>query len=204
MARFPEDLKLAREVAAGNEAALACFYERHADGLFAFILHLSGARRQDGEDLWQESLLAGLKSIHTYRGDSALFTWLCSIARHKILDGLRKPSLEHERPLDTNQAELPGLIDGAPLPDDLLLAQDTKIRVVLALATLPDQYRRALVARYADDRTVEEVAAMLGRSYKATESLLSRAREEFRRAIAVGAELAPPDTDRPRSAPTDA
>ncbi len=196
MARFPEDLKLAREVAAGSEAALARFYERHADALFAFILHLGAVGRQDVEDLWQESLLAALESIDTYRGDSALFTWLCSIARHKVLDSLRKLSLEHERSLDMNQAELLGRIDSAPLPDDLLIGQHTKIRVVLALAALPDQYRRALVARYADDHTVEEVAAMLGRSYKATESLLSRAREEFRKAMAA--------TGRPRSAPTDA
>jgi DNA-directed RNA polymerase specialized sigma24 family protein len=56
--------------------------------------------------------------------------------------------------------------------------------VVEALGLLPTDYRMALIARYADERSVDEVARLLGRTYKATESLLSRARAAFQETLA--------------------
>jgi RNA polymerase sigma-70 factor (ECF subfamily) len=183
LAAFAEDLTIAREMAAGSDRALRDFYERHADALFAFIAHRSAAPREDVEDLWQECLIAALDAIHTYRGDSTLFTWLCGIARHKIADRARAPGTRHEQPLEHGARPLGDAIDTGPLPEDLLQRKDTKAAVVEALMTLPDAYRRALVARYVDEQPVAEVAAMLGHGYKATESLLSRAREALRRAL---------------------
>jgi len=183
LAAFAEDLTIAREVAAGSDRALRDFYERHADALFAFIAHRSAAPREDVEDLWQECLIAALDAIHTYRGDSALFTWLCGIARHKIADRARAPGTRHEQPLEHGARPLGDGIDTGPLPEDLLQRADTRTAVVEALMTLPDAYRRALVARYVDEQPVAQVAAMLGHGYKATESLLSRAREALRRAL---------------------
>jgi RNA polymerase sigma-70 factor (ECF subfamily) len=183
LAAFAEDLTIAREMAAGSDRALRDFYERHADALFAFIAHRSAAPREDVEDLWQECLIAALDAIHTYRGDSTLFTWLCGIARHKIADRARAPGTRREQPLEHGARPLGDAIDTGPLPEDLLQRKDTRTAVVEALMTLPDAYRRALVARYVDEEPVAQVAAMLGHGYKATESLLSRAREALRRAL---------------------
>jgi len=183
LAAFAEDLRIAREVAAGSDRALRDFFERHADALFAFIAHRSEASREDVEDLWQECLIAALAAIHTYRGDSALFTWLCGIARHKIADRARAPGTRREQPLEPGARPLADAIDTGPLPEDLLQRADTRTAVVEALMTLPDAYRRALVARYVDEQPVAQVAVMLGHGYKATESLLSRAREALRRAL---------------------
>lgn len=183
LAAFAEDLRIAREVAAGSDRALRDFFERHADALFAFIAHRSEASREDVEDLWQECLIAALAAIHTYRGDSALFTWLCGIARHKIADRARAPGTRCEQPLEPGARPLADAIDTGPLPEDLLQRADTRTAVVEALMTLPDAYRRALVARYVDEQPVAQVAVMLGHGYKATESLLSRAREALRRAL---------------------
>jgi DNA-directed RNA polymerase specialized sigma24 family protein len=65
----------------------------------------------------------------------------------------------------------------------MVVRRATRVRVVQALAFLTDDYRRALIARYADERSVDEVARMLGRTYKAAESLLARARDAFREAL---------------------
>ena len=184
LAAFAEDLTIARGVAAGDDRALRDFYERHADALFAFIAHRSAAPRQDVEDLWQECLIAALDAVHTYRGDSALFTWLCGIARHKIADRARAPGARREPPFERDGAlRLGTAIDTGPLPEDLLRRKDTRTAVVEALMTLPDTYRRALVTRYVDEQPVAQVAALLGLGYKAAESLLSRAREALRRAL---------------------
>src|SRR5512145_3414588 len=85
-----EDFTLAQRVAGGDPAALSTLYERYADALFAFVYHRLDAPRSDVEEIWQETWLAALRSIQSYRGQSQLFTWLCGLAQHKVADYCRK------------------------------------------------------------------------------------------------------------------
>lgn len=181
---FTADLSLAQRVAAGNEAAFALFYDRYADLLFAFVMHHLPGSRADAEDVWQEALVAGVRGVHAYRGEASLFTWLCSIARHKIADHLRLGS----RPAadvfaDLPEPQLAALRDTAPLPEEVALERSVQARVIEAVGALNDDYRIALLARYVQGESVSQVARRLGRSYKATESLLSRAREALRNTL---------------------
>ncbi len=179
-----EDLDLARRVAAGDQQALEALYARYAEPLFAFIFHLLDGERCDAEETWQETWLAALHGLRAYRGDSRLFTWLCAIARHKAADRRRRRG----RAIALSglpAGELAALIDAGPLPEEVVAERATRARVVEALGVLPEDYREALVARYADDCPVDEVARRLGKPYKATESLLSRARAALRAALAA-------------------
>lgn len=188
----PDDVTLVRGAVAGNETDgsavlsgnLAALYERYADMLFAFICHRMAGERSDAEDVFQETWLAALKSLQSYRGQSSFFTWLCSIARNKIVDAFRRRKRCPAQSLeDLPEGQLSALQESGPLPDEILQREDARVRVVLAMATLPDEYRTALAARYGDQRRVEEMAQLLGKSLKATESLLSRARQAFREAL---------------------
>jgi RNA polymerase sigma-70 factor (ECF subfamily) len=117
----------------------------------------------------------------TYQGKSRLFSWLCSIARHKIVDHLRRQGRRPSEVFsDLPENQLSKLSSSSPLPEDVVLHSSTKTRVVEVLTMLPDEYRDVLVARYADGKSVGEVAQIIGKSYKATESLLSRARVAFK------------------------
>lgn len=180
---WTEDLTFARRVAGGDQAALNALYERYADPLFAFVYHRLDAPRADVEEIWQETWLAALRSIGSYRGQSQLFTWLCGLARHKIADYNRKRG--HRPQISTgNSPEIAeAVLDGEPLPEEILARRDVRSRVVEILMSLPDEYRLALVARYADGQSVDQVARLLDKSYKATESLLSRAKAAFRAAF---------------------
>ena len=175
-----DDLSLARRVAAGDEAALKSLYARCADPLYAFICHHLDGASPDAEEIWQNSLLAGLQSLGRYSGQSRLFTWLCGIARHKIADHFRRLGQPVAAFSEMRAEQLAALFDAGPLPEEILAQKDTRIQVVRALGTLPANYRQALVARYADGCSVDEVAQLLGTTYKAAESLLSRARKAFR------------------------
>jgi RNA polymerase sigma-70 factor (ECF subfamily) len=180
-----EDWDLVRRIAAGEQAALAAFYERYADPLFAFIYHHLDRCRADAEDVWQETLLAAIRSASSYGGRSRLFTWLCAIARHKIADPLRRQGRAVAQPFaDLPESRLSLLVALEPLPQELVENQAVRVRVVEALGLLNDEYRATLVARYVEGRPVDQVACSLGRSYKATESLLSRARAAMRQALA--------------------
>ena len=179
-----DDLALANQVVEGNEAALAAFYARHADPLFAFIYHRLDGARSEAEDAWQETLLAAVRALPTYRGQCRLFTWLCGIARHKIADHFRHRGWWLTDAFsDLPDTRLDSLMSSSPLPEEIVTGRATRARVVQALALLPEDYQRALVARYADEHGVDEVAQMLDRTYKATESLLSRARVALRDAL---------------------
>jgi len=179
------ELGLARQVARGDEAALRIFYERYADLLFAFVYHHLDGAHAEAEDIWQDTLLAAIQALPAYRGQSQLFTWLCGIAQHKIADYLRQQGRRATDVFsDLSEVRLSALVSDAPLPEELVMRRATRVRVVQALGLLNDDYQKALIARYADERSVQEVARMLGRTYKAAESLLARARDAFEEALA--------------------
>lgn len=183
------DLALAERVAQGNDGALTVLYERYADSLFGFVYHALDGARQEAEEVWQDTLSAALRALPTYRGQSRLFSWLCSIARHKIADYFRRRGRNGPSLCLLPPADLTNLMDSGPLPDEILSRRATCLRVVEILAQLPVDYRTALVGRYADDLSVEEVAQRLDKSYKATESTLSRAKEAFRAAMSRQPEM---------------
>jgi len=179
-AQYEEDLKLAAGVSRGDADAFNSFYSRHADLVFGFILHQLNGSRADAEEIWQDTFLAAIRMLPSYQGQSRLLSWLCSIARHKVADYWRRGNGTARSGLTMSPAYLQELMDSGPLPDEMLNRSALRVCVIEALAELPDDYRSALLARYADGCSVAEVARLLGRSYKAAESLLSRAKAALR------------------------
>jgi RNA polymerase sigma-70 factor (ECF subfamily) len=102
-------------------------------------------------------------------------TWLCAIGRNKLVDHYRRSGRERQ-----HQVRLvAGWTDGQA---DVWSQRELQAGVQAVLAQLPGEQRIVLVLRYLDQMSVREIASTIGRSEKATESLLSRAREAFRRA----------------------
>lgn len=122
---------------------------------------------QDAEDILGETFAALVKSIRTFDGKAALSTFIYSIAKRKIADHWRK-----RKPTD----ELPENIETAGPTSQALILQE-------ALAKLPEQSREALLLKYQMGLSVSEIAEIIKRSYKATESLLSRARSQLQAAL---------------------
>jgi RNA polymerase sigma-70 factor, ECF subfamily len=127
--------------------------------LFAYLRY-SLPTREDAEDVLSETMVASVEAIKNFDGKSQLSTWLYAIARRKVADYWRKAGRDTE--------ELSDLFQSAPNGFSLEFRE--------ALASLPENTRQALLLRYREGFSVGEVAQILGRSYKATESLLSRAR----------------------------
>ena len=102
-----------------------------------------------------------------------MVTWLCAIGRNKLVDHYRRTDRDaarHQR-LSAIRSE-----------QDPLASTDERDAVLNALGELPNDQRLALMFRYLDGMSVRDIARQLDRSVKATESLLSRAREAFRQA----------------------
>lgn len=166
-----DEKTLARGLMKGDPQAWAALCDAYAGPLYVYAYHRTGGDRHMAEDVRQETLIAAAERIGSYRGEVPLFSWLCGIARHKAADQVRQ-ARRIGTPLD--------------LPDMECASGQAheSAGLVEALWALPEAYREALLARYQRGDSVGGVAARIGRSYKATESLLSRAREALRNNLA--------------------
>jgi RNA polymerase sigma-70 factor (ECF subfamily) len=139
--------------------------------VYAFILRRCGDRAL-AEDLTSEVILRAVRE--TKRARSVVTPpWLTTVARNRLLDHWRSKAREERRlGLAWSNPDSDGWTDDAtPLEPEV---------VNQAMRRLPPDHQAVLSLRYLDDLTVPEVAAALGRSVHATESLLARARRAFR------------------------
>lgn len=181
------DLRLAAAVAAGDQAAARRLCERYLPRVFGYILRRTGLGPDTAAELAQETVVAALRSIQHYGGRSSLDTWLCALARHKVADHYRR---ESRRPASLDDLALRGLelFDQAPLPQEVAERDELAEAVHRAVWLLPPAQRDAVLGKYLDGLSLAELAREMGRTEKAVESLLSRARATLRRMLAAWAE----------------
>lgn len=180
------DWELAQQILAGNAQALEVFYRRYFTRLYRFVYYQVGGSHEDAQDVLQDALIAALKSLQSYRGDSSLYSWLCGVAWNKAADFRRREfrmaQVEQKTIQDYREARE---TDASPMPDNVLLRQENKERIQQTLQALPDHYRQVLVLKYAEGLPVEDIAHIMRRTFKSTESLLTRARSAFRESYAA-------------------
>ena len=178
--------ELVRRMLGGDEGAFDEFFADYFPRLFRFaVLRL---RDPDAaEDLVQNSLIAAVRHLGSWRGEATLFTWLCTICRREIAAWEKRTSRRVSVPFSEDdpglRAALESIGAGAEPPDAGLTRADTGRIVQLALDHLPPRYSRALEWKYLEDLSVDAVAARLQCTPKAAESLLTRARDAFRDAF---------------------
>jgi RNA polymerase sigma-70 factor (ECF subfamily) len=176
------DLELAQRIVSGDQSALAGFYTRYIDAVYRFAYHQVGRHRQDAEDVTQETFIAAIKNLKSYRGDSRLYVWLCGIAWHKSGD-LRRRRDHAKRPQPTADDQLLQLREertGQAAVFEMSERESKRQRVWAVLTHLPEHYRHVLVLKYMEEFKVAEIALIMGKTEKAVESLLVRARDKFR------------------------
>lgn len=193
-----KDQALVRRLLAGDEAAFQEFFEDSFGPLYRFAL----GRLDHDEDLTREvvqsTMLKAIEKLDTYRGEAALFTWLCSVCRWEISAHFRKAKRDPAQGATVSlgapgrmpedqpelQAVLAALAAGEEGPEDALRRKEVTRLVHLTLDHLPPHYGRALEWKYLQGLPVREIAQRLEMSPKAAESVLTRARDAFRRGFA--------------------
>ena len=126
----------------------------------------------------QDTFLAAWQHLSTYRGTSSLEGWLLGIARHKIEDHYRAVLRQSELLSDFDQHDLPD--DTGSEIETSLDRKRLEEKTQRVLASLPQQYSVVLRWRYWERRSAREMAEQTGRTDKAIERLLARARSQFR------------------------
>ena len=178
--------ELVRRMLGGDEGAFDEFFADYFPRLFRFaVLRL---RDPDAaEDLVQNSLIAAVRHLGSWRGEATLFTWLCTICRREIAAWEKRTSRRVSVPFSEDdpglRAALESIGAGAEAPDAGLTRADTGRIVQLVLDHLPPRYSRALEWKYLEELSVDDIAGRLQCTPKAAESLLTRARDAFRDAF---------------------
>ena len=163
---------------------------------------LSKLRRTDtAEELVQDTLMAALEALATFRGDSEPRTWLTGILKHKIVDWQRREARNPLRTSATHRADTDDdyedtsdmLFDSAggwvtppstwPTPEESLENQRFRELLDRCLAALPAATARAFYLREVEGLATEEICAELGISESNCWVMLYRARMSLRRSL---------------------
>jgi RNA polymerase sigma-70 factor (ECF subfamily) len=183
------DRKLAERMLAGEEAAFEAFFDRHFPGLHYWALPRLDHDPADAQDAAQATICIAISKLHTYRGEAALFTWLCAICGHEI-GRIRRHKARTPQTLEDPSPEIMAALEVISRSDpdhpQTSLERAELVRSVQAtLDGLPEHYRLALTLKYLEAVPVREIARRLDLQEKAAESLLTRAREAFRKGFAA-------------------
>ena len=160
----------------GDDAAFRAWYDRHAPRVYAYLMSRCGSQVV-AEELLQAVFVEVVRKPAMFDGRADPVPWLIGIARHQLARHYRKRerserwwSGEPVRPIEP-------VSEGPEFR-----SSEVALDIRRALGSLPALQQAALVFRFLDGLSVREVAAHLGRSEDATESLLRRARGQFERA----------------------
>jgi RNA polymerase sigma-70 factor, ECF subfamily len=136
----------------GDPEAFAELVRRHRDRLWAVALRTIGDR-EEAADAVQDALLSAYRAAGSFRGESAVTTWLHRVVVNACLDRVRRRGTRPTVPLPDDD-----VVDSQP---DAAGRVETRLDVAAALATLPAEQRAALVLVDMQGWSVEEAARIL-------------------------------------------
>lgn len=174
-----DDRTLVKRMLGGDERAFDEFFEAYFSPMYRFALSRLDGNEDAAEEVVQAALSSAVTKLKSWRGEAALMTWLFTFCRHEISAWWRRAKREPSSVMFADdlprvEAALDSL---AMLGSD---SRDTARLVQSILDRLPRHYGDVLEWKYIEALSVNEIAARLGLTMKAAESLLTRARGAFR------------------------
>jgi RNA polymerase sigma-70 factor, ECF subfamily len=183
------DSTLVAAMLAGDEAAFRSFFDGYFPRVYRFALPRLGNDAEACKEVVQSTLVKAMRGLAGFRGEAALFSWLCQICRRQIADHVRANQRHAKNVVLVDDS--PGLREAlesiaAPESDEPMQGYgtaETRRLVQSVLDRLPSRYGDVLEWKYIDGRSVEEIGDLLGVGQVAAQSLLARARVAFREAL---------------------
>ncbi|MEU5808885.1 RNA polymerase sigma factor SigM [Streptomyces sp. NPDC059650] len=167
---------LARHVA-GDPDAFGELVRRHRDRLWAVALRTLGDR-EEAADAVQDAFVSAYRAAHTFRGDSAVTTWLHRITVNACLDRARKAASRRTALLDDTD-RLERLLEPHESAEAPAEREDLQRQLLAALGTLPVDQRAALVLVDMQGYSVAEAAHVLDVPVGTVKSRCARGRAKL-------------------------
>ncbi len=175
------ETRLVKRLAEKDERAWEEFCRQYSGPLLSMVRMRFGCSPEQAEEIVHVAFIRCVKSFKTFdpaRG--RLFDWLKAIAHNEACRLLRQTAPSGQVALESPDGHWLEQIDVADLPDEHLCRQEVRWLVLDTVMALSSRYRQALLMKYIEGRRVSDMAAALGESEKAVESLLTRSRLAFK------------------------
>jgi RNA polymerase sigma-70 factor (ECF subfamily) len=170
------ELDLVERCRRGELGAFETLYRQHSGRLFSLAVRMLG-NPADAEDLLQEIFLSAHRKLESFRGESALGTWLYRLAMNQILDHVRSRAARTGQMTDgLDDATLLADASGHRLADRAI----ARIDLERALAELPEGCRAAFVLHDVEGLEHREVSEVLGIAEGTSKSQVHKARLRLR------------------------
>ena len=152
-------------------------YNQSFNYVYSYIFVRTAGNSQLTEDIVQETFAAAWSSLDSFNKKSTYHTWLCSIAKNKLCENYRRAIYKEKFELSDNDSfnEHASSFD----LEKIVIDHETRLYVLEVLKGLNPLYRNALIMKYIDGLSVKEIAKVLGRTAKAVDGVLQRAKVAF-------------------------
>ena len=185
MAVYLDDKRLVKTLLSGDERAFDRFFEENFSRLYRFALVRLSDDPDAAREIAQIVLTRAMQKLHTYRAESALFTWLCAICRNEVSDWLSRQGRYRQHIVLTEDfPEVQAAVDSFQTPfeenPERQYERLEKLRLIqVALDKLPPKYGDVLEWKYVEGHSVREISDRLNIGHEATQSLIARAKRAF-------------------------
>lgn len=160
--------------------SFALAYKKFALPLMKFLVKKTGGDYEAAEEVFSQTIEAGLKSYGAFQHKSTFFTWICKIALNKMADYYRQQVNEKSLLVAPAFETLANLGSKEITPEEKLALDELKTAVWECIRLLPEEKRKLLYLKYWKDLSLKEMAKLMGSSERAIEGKLYRAKQALR------------------------
>jgi RNA polymerase sigma-70 factor (ECF subfamily) len=163
------------EIKAGNQAAFEAMVLKYQPKLMSSLVGYTKSVDQ-AEELCQKTFIKVWQKIHSFRGDSALFTWIYRIGINLAKNDFASSFSKHSKitgSLDQNEHDVPEYVS----PEIQLIAAQSEDKIMEFIQTLDSDTKTAFTLREAEGRTYDEIAEILSCPIGTVRSRIFRARQ---------------------------
>ncbi len=171
-----QEKELIVHILKGHQDKYALIVEKYKGPVFNLICRMTG-NYQDAEDLAQETFVRAYESLWRFNTKKRFFPWLCAIGLNLTRNYLKKKTVFAVSEPET-------LASDTNNPEQILVRQQEADRLAQCLGKLPIRLREAVVLRYYQDLSFEEVSEILGISLSAAKMRVYRGLEKLRELMA--------------------
>ena len=179
IARFESDLDLVKRAQCGDADAFASLFHAHKAKVYSVCLRMTN-NTAEAEDLTQDAFLQVFRKLATFRGDSALSTWLYRIAVNTVLMHFRKKALKQVSLDEPYNQDAKVVRREYGSRDDRLTGCVDRIALARAIKELPDGYRTIFLLHEVEGYEHQEIAELLDCSVGNSKSQLHKAKLRIR------------------------
>lgn len=167
---------IVKKILLGDTGAVETFYKQYAPGILKYLQYKL-PKDEDAHEILNDVFLDAIEGLPTLKEETNITSWLYQIAHNKMVNFYRKKKIKS---LLFSQFPYLKIIDEEiHQPEFQLEKNEIKIRLHIALEKLSLKYQQILQMHYVEDLPVKIISVQLNLSFKATESRLYRARQQF-------------------------